>query len=217
LNGRDERVAGVDRPMAERRMNAFFPGFCYSVPDGNLQMKGKKHSSPRLIVFLFLTAIVIMITARMVLTSSSVRGEMILDEQYRYFERMITLSPDRYKPTEKTDLEREIFSHLGSSFTLPGESFQYLSLMGVRTKKVKGVLVPFVYEKTLYIMAIYTLGERRGESKKDFLDAATLLSGNRESVAFVVFETKGGLKVSLMSRVSVEDLFSVVRNYFMEL
>jgi hypothetical protein len=176
LNGRDERVAGVDRPMAERRMNAFFPGFCYSVPDGNLQMKGKKHSSPRLIVFLFLTAIVIMITARMVLTSSSVRGEMIL-----------TLSPDRYKPTEKTDLEREIFSHLGSSFTLPGESFQYLSLMGVRTKKVKGVLVPFVYEKTLYIMAIYTLGERRGESKKDFLDAATLLSGNRESVAFVVF------------------------------
>lgn len=179
-------------------------------------MNRKRDRTPKIVVFLFLTALVALIFARIVLKSGEVRGEKVLEEQFRYFERLISNSPQKLKRAEIKDLEKNIFSHLGSSFMLPEASFAYFAIHRAKSKRVKGAFVPFLFDNDLYLLGIYSLGRDTAGKKEDFLDAATLLSGNREGVSFVVFETEGNLKVSLMSRVSVEELFLLTRNYFME-
>jgi hypothetical protein len=152
----------------------------------------------------------------MVLKSEEFRGQKVLEEQFRYFEGLMSKSQHKVKRAKIKDLEGKIFVHLGSSFVLPEGNFAYFSPQRIRTKRVKGAFVPFLYDNNLYLMGIYSLGRETAGSEKDFLNAATLLSGERKGVSFVVFETKGNLKVSLMSRVSTEELFHVTRNYFME-
>lgn len=179
-------------------------------------MYHKRERIPRVVVFLFLTALIGLITARMMMKSVEVRGEKVLDEQFRYFEKLPYKSQKKPAIREKKELEEEILSLLGSSFTLPEEGFSYLSLHRVKTRGVKGAFVPFFYRSHLYLLGIYSLGGESASARKDFLDAATLLSGMKEGVSFVVFETGENLKVSLMSAVSKEDLFLLTRNYFME-
>ncbi|NIO16868.1 MAG: hypothetical protein GTN70_07700 [Deltaproteobacteria bacterium] len=179
-------------------------------------MNRKRERIPRVVVFLFLTALIGLITARMMMKSNEVRGEKVLDEQFRYFEKLTYKSQKNPATREKKELEREILSLLGSSFALPEEGFTYLSLHRVKTRSVKGAFVPFYYQRNLYLLCVYSLGGKSASARKDFLDAATLLSGMKEEVSFVVFETGENLKVSLMSAVSKEDLFLLTRNYFME-
>lgn len=177
----------------------------------------RRNSNTRIIVFFFLTAVVVLIATRIIFQSKGVRGEIVLKEQFRYFEKMSPSFPQKYKVAVKKDIEKVIFSLIGSSFVLPETDFQYYSYRKIKTKKVRGVFVPFIHDNHIFLMGIYTLGDRGGEGEEDFLDAATLLSGRQNSVAFVVLETKGGLKVSLMSTATVEEIFDVMRSNFMDL
>ena len=75
--------------------------------------------------------------------SVEVRGEKVLDEQFRYFEKLTHKSQKKPAIREKKEIEEEILSLLGFSFTLPEEGFSYLSLHRVKTRRVKGAFVPF--------------------------------------------------------------------------
>lgn len=179
-------------------------------------MSGTRDGRTKLIVFFFLTALVALIAARMVIKSGGVREEIVLKEQFRYFENILSKDRVILKTKERGEVEEEILLYLGSSFHFPDGEFEYFAPFKIRAKKVKVAFIPFVFEKELYLMGIYSPLWKGGRRDTYFLDTATLLSGEKGAVSFVVFERKEKVKVSLMSTVTVEELFRVTRSYFMK-
>lgn len=179
-------------------------------------MSGTRDARTKLIVFFFLTALVVLIATRMAIRSGGVREEIVLKEQFRHFEKILSKDRIKLKSKGKGEVEEEILLYLGSSFQFPEGEFEYFAPFKVRAKKTKVAFIPFIFENELYLMGVYLSPGKGGRRDIYFLDTATILSGEKGAVSFLVFERKEKIKVSLMSTVTVEELFRVTRSYFMK-
>lgn len=173
-----------------------------------MEMKG------RYVVFAILTLVTALIAVRMAFRQGTV-GELILEQQFKWFEKLSATSLPEGKGSGKDSAQQTIFSFLGTSLSLPSEGVTYFAVRKVRKKRVKVVFVPFRMGERFYLMGVYRKYRKEAGRVSHFLEGTNLLSGEREGISFVMFEKGGGIKVTIMSSGPLEELFTIVRNSFM--
>jgi hypothetical protein len=168
----------------------------------------------KLIVFGILTVLVFLIALR-ISSRMGTLGEKVLEKQVTFYERVSREGIPPPRSVSSRHVEEILTDYLGLAFQLPEDGFTYFRGKKITLKGVRVVFIPLLLNKKFYLLGVYRRIKHSRRAEKNILDTSTILSGEREGLAFVIFEGSGGFKVSLVSQGSREDLFEITRKFFM--